>query len=209
MQVTVIGCGKIGRELAIKLIDLGEEVVVIDREVEHLEDLKDYDVVLINGRGIDLAVLKKAGLETADVVLCVSDNENANIMAGQIARHIFNVPQVIVRTNFADNSPIYEQLGLTPVCTTQLTVERIIETIGAYEADVRIDFFGNPVEFYTIDADPEWLGHRLLSLEDILDAKPFALLRNGALMMSSLDIRITEGDKLIFCKLAVDGEAKE
>jgi len=80
MQVTVIGCGKIGRELAIKLIDLGEEVVVIDREVEHLEDLKDYDVVLINGRGIDLAVLKKAGLETADVVLCVSDNENANIV---------------------------------------------------------------------------------------------------------------------------------
>ncbi|MGI6077517.1 MAG: potassium channel family protein [Fastidiosipilaceae bacterium] len=209
MQVMIIGCGKIGRELAIELLELGEEVVVVDRDPDQLNHLKDYDIVLVNGMAIDIDVLHHAGMESADVVLCVSDNENLNIMSGQIAKHMFNVEQVIVRTSYADNGSIYEELGLTPVCTTKLTVERIIEMIGVCQSTLRIDFFGTPVDFSTLVAEEDWYGQRLLSLENIVDAKPFGLIRNSQLLMASLDIRIEKGDLLIVCKSVTNGDQEK
>lgn len=207
MQIVIIGCGKIGSETAIELASIGEEVVVIDKDEEKLEAVKDYDIVRIHGVPIDIAVLRSAGLETADVLLCISDNENMNIMAGQIAKNMFNVDQVIVRTFLPNNTPIYEQLGLTPICVTSLTVERVIETIGVYEADLRLEIFGTPIEFITIDAAPEWTGKRLWTLEEEVDAFPFAILRDGKLIMASIDLRIQEEDQLVLSRTVDAGDA--
>ena len=105
MQVLIIGCGKIGQELALYLVSQEIDVVVIDPDESKLEHLKDCDLVRICGVPIDLDVLEKAGMGTADAVLCVSNSENLNVMAGQMTRNIFEVDQVIVRTFLTDNSP--------------------------------------------------------------------------------------------------------
>lgn len=202
MQVLIIGCGKIGQELALYLVSQEIDVVVIDPDESKLEHLKDCDLVRICGVPIDLDVLEKAGMGTADAVLCVSNSENLNVMAGQMARNIFEVDQVIVRTFLTDNSPIYEAMGLTPVCITSLTVDRVIDIIAGRTALPRFDMFGTAVELVTVLADAGWAGRTVDSLEPIIEGAPVALHRGGVLQMSTSDLVIEPGDELVVARLA-------
>lgn len=202
MQVLIIGCGKIGQELAIDLVSQEIDVVVIDSDESKLERLKDCDLVRICGVPIDLDVLEKAGAGTADAVLCVSDSENLNVMAGQMARHIFEVDQVIVRTFLTDNSPIYEAMGLTPVCITSLTVDRVIEIIAGQAARTRFDVFGTAVELATVRAESDWCGRTAGSLTALIGGTPVAVYRDGALQMSTADLVVEPGDEVVIARLA-------
>lgn len=200
MQIVIIGCGKTGADLALQLAELGEDVVVIERDSMKLDTLKDANLVRINGVPIDLEVLDKAGLESADAVLCVTDNENMNIMTGQIAKDIYKVPRVIVRTFLPQNTDVYEAQGLEPICTTTLTARAFIESIGAYDAELRINMLGTSVDFYTEEIDKTWHGKRVISIEYESGAKPFAILRGGKLELCDLDTRLEKGDRLVISK---------
>lgn len=200
MQIVIIGCGKTGTELAIQLAELGEEVVVVERDEARLDNLKDVNLVRIHGVPIDLDVLEQADLSTADAVLCVSDNENLNTMAGQIAKTVFNVPKVIVRTFLQPNTSIYEKLGLEPICTTTLIVDTIIQNLGAYEAELRLNILGTNVDFFTEEVKPIWIGKSLTTLPEV-DGSPFAIIRDGRLHLSGERLHLREGDHLLLAKV--------
>lgn len=126
MRVVILGCGRVGARLASSLDREGHTVSIIDRNSDAFRRLApDFHGDAILGIGIDEDVLRRAGIDGADVFAAVTDTDNTNIMASQIAREIFHVPKVITRTYDPTRSETYRTLGLETVCPTTLAAARI------------------------------------------------------------------------------------
>lgn len=126
MYIIIIGSGKVGSQLAKLLADAGHNVVVIDKDVNSFKRLgADFNGVTITGNGFDVDLLKQAGAEGADAFCTVTDNDNANIMSGQVAKKIFHIPKVITRINDPQYAHIYQELGIDVVNSTTLLASMI------------------------------------------------------------------------------------
>lgn len=113
MKIVVLGCGRTGSQLARWLHAAGHEVSVIDKNREAFARLgKDFAGMVVGGLGIDMDILRKAGIEGADVFLALSGGDNTNIMASQIAKMVFSVPRVITRIVDPLREKAYRSLGL-------------------------------------------------------------------------------------------------
>jgi trk system potassium uptake protein TrkA len=127
MKIVIVGCGRVGGLLATEFSAHGHEIAAVDfnqRSFRHLPT--DFKGEAILGTGIDEDVLRNAGIKEADVFIAVTNDDNTNIMAGQIAQTVYKVPQVIVRIYDPVRADIYRNLGLTIICPTR-TVAGLIE----------------------------------------------------------------------------------
>lgn len=132
MKVIILGCGRVGVYLAQTLAKAGHDVTVIDRNRDAFAKLgSGFNGKMVLGTGIDEDVLKKAGIENADAFIAVTNGDNTNAMAAQIAQHVFRVPHVIARLYDPVREEIYRLLGLETVCSTVMGAERIREMVGA------------------------------------------------------------------------------
>ena len=121
MYIIIVGCGRVGSELAKLLANQGHNVVVIDKDANAFKRLgSDFNGLSITGNGFDVDLLKEAGIEQADAFCTVTDSDNANIMSGQVAKKIFNTPKVITRINDAQYTHVYKELGIDIVSSTLL-----------------------------------------------------------------------------------------
>jgi trk system potassium uptake protein TrkA len=127
MRIVIMGCGRVGARLATSFSRAGHEVAVLDRNPDSFARLDEqFAGSQTRGSGIDPEDLDKAGTAQAQVFIAVTDNDNANIMAAQIAKTTFKVPKVIARIYDPIRAGAYKELGLTTVCPTE-TVAGIIE----------------------------------------------------------------------------------
>jgi trk system potassium uptake protein TrkA len=136
MKVVIMGCGRVGARIASILDHNGHDVSVIDTDPRAFRRLApDFGGQTIIGTGIDEDVLRSAGIEEATAFIAVTNGDNRNIMAAQVARHVFNVPEVICRIYDPVREDTYRRLGLTTVCPTT-TISAIIldHVIGAGES---------------------------------------------------------------------------
>jgi trk system potassium uptake protein TrkA len=132
MKIIILGCGRVGIYLAQTLDQAGHQVTVIDRNRDAFARLgADYGGQMILGTGIDEDVLKKAGIEKADAFVAVTNGDNTNAMAAQIAKHVFRVPHVVARMYDPVREETYKLLGLETVCSTVMGAESIREMLGA------------------------------------------------------------------------------
>ena len=132
MKIIILGVGRVGVYLAQTLDAAGHDVTVIDRSRESFAKLgMNYGGKMILGTGIDEDVLRKAGIEKADAFIAVTNGDNTNAMAAQIAQHVFHVPHVVARLYDPIREETYRLLGLDTVCSTVMGVERIREMVGA------------------------------------------------------------------------------
>lgn len=121
MKVVIMGCGRIGARLANMLDAEGHDVVIIDLNQDAFARLSpSYGGQTVVGTGIDEDVLKRAGIEEADAFVAVTTGDNRNIMASQIAKHVFNVPEVLCRIYDPVREDTYHLLGLDTVCPTTM-----------------------------------------------------------------------------------------
>ncbi len=126
MYIIIVGSGRIGSELAKILANEGHNVVVIDKQAAAFKRLEtDFNGLTVTGDGFDVDLLKEAGIEQADAFCTVTDNDNANIMSGQVAKKIFHVPKVLTRINDVQYAHIYKELGIDIVSSTQLLASMI------------------------------------------------------------------------------------
>ena len=126
MRVVIMGCGRVGARIASILDHNRHQVTVIDVDSRAFRRLPtDFSGDTIIGTGIDEDVLRSAGIETASAFVAVTDGDNRNIMAAQVARLVFAVPEVICRIYDPVREDTYRRLGLTTVCPTT-TVSAII-----------------------------------------------------------------------------------
>ena len=121
MKVIIVGCGRVGSRLALALDQAGNEVTIIDERVAAFDRLgNDFHGNMVVGTGIDLGVLRRAGIEHADAFASVTNGDNRNLMAAQIAQVVFHVPRVITRIYDPIRAQVYRELGLETICPTTI-----------------------------------------------------------------------------------------
>jgi trk system potassium uptake protein len=119
MKVLIMGCGRVGSHLATMLDADKHTVTVLDTDAYSFRRLPAaFHGTALLGNGTDYDDLIKAGIETADTFIALTQGDNRNIMATQIAKHIFNVPRTICRIYDPLRAELYGSLGLEVICPT-------------------------------------------------------------------------------------------
>ena len=139
MRVVIMGCGRVGARIAGLLDHSGNAITVIDTDSRAFRRLPTgFGGETVIGTGIDEDVLRKAGIEDAHAFIAVTNGDNRNIMAAQVARLIFEVPMVICRIYDPVREDTYRRLGLTTVCPTTTISAIILDHVmrAASDADV-------------------------------------------------------------------------
>lgn len=130
MYVIVVGCGRVGSQLAVFLSAEGHDVVVIDRSSKAFRRLgTTFNGITVEGLGFDEDTLKAAGAEKADALAAVTDFDNSNLMIAEVARRIFNIPKVVARLYNPEKEASFQQFGLDYVCGTTLMASKILDQI--------------------------------------------------------------------------------
>jgi trk system potassium uptake protein len=125
-KVVIMGCGRTGSWLANLLDAAGHSVTVMDVDAYSFRRLSpDFKGKALVSNGIEEEALKKAGIEEAEVFIAVTQGDNRNIMAAQMAKHIFNVPRVICRIYDPLRQEIYQTLGLETISPTTIFAEML------------------------------------------------------------------------------------
>src|SRR5438876_5826589 len=116
-----MGCGRVGSTLATSLDQAGHKVTIIDSNADSFQRLDStFKGEKVQGSGIDEETLKVAGIETADAFAAVTNGDNRNIMASQIAKEIFHVKKVVCRIYDPIRQATYNLLGLDTICPTTI-----------------------------------------------------------------------------------------
>ena len=130
MRVVIMGCGRVGARLAALLDSEGHQVTVLDTETYSFRRLPPtFNGTALVGNGLDGEVLKKAGIEQADAFIAVTQGDNRNVMAAQIAKHIFNVPRVICRIYDPLRRDLYSTLGIEAISPTTVFAQILKEKL--------------------------------------------------------------------------------
>lgn len=140
MNILVVGCGKVGSNLAITLEELGHDVSVVDEVAEHLDassnlTLLDFNGLCVCGVPIDVDILREAGIENCDAVAAVTSDDNINIMVAEVATKIFGIKRVFARIYDPVREEVFkERLALHTICPTKLTIEAVLNELAGEEA---------------------------------------------------------------------------
>lgn len=130
MKVIIMGCGRVGARLA-GLLDIeGHQVTILDTNFYSFRRLPpEFNGTALLGNGTDEEALRKAGIEEADAFIAVTQGDNRNVMAAQIAMHIFNVPRVISRIYDPLRRQLYNSLGIEAISPTIIFAQMIKERL--------------------------------------------------------------------------------
>jgi trk system potassium uptake protein TrkA len=130
MHVIVVGCGRVGSEVAQSLTADGHEVVVVDRRAEAFRRLgDDFAGTTMVGVGFDRDLLSAAGITADSAVAAVTSGDNSNILIARVARETFGVQHVVARIYDPRRASIYERLGIATVATVAWTSERVLRQL--------------------------------------------------------------------------------
>jgi len=144
-KVVIMGCGRVGAALAADLSRAGDQVLILDTDPAAFRFLPDdFNGTRVVGNGIDLDVLRKIGIENMDVFVSATRGDNRNVMAAQIAKHIFGVPVVASRVFDPLREEMYRNMGLRTINPTRVQakrLKRIIEAKSDEEANEMIREF--------------------------------------------------------------------
>jgi trk system potassium uptake protein len=130
MKVVIMGCSRVGAQLAAMMDAEGHKVTVMDTDPFSFKKLPPtFNGTALVGNGLDQESLKKAEIGEADVFVAVTQGDNRNVMACQIAKHIYKVPKVVCRIYDPIREEMYRNLGLLTVSPTKLVAKLLREQI--------------------------------------------------------------------------------
>lgn len=197
MYIIIVGCGRVGSELANLLQNEGHNVVIIDTDQNSFKRLgSTFNGITLVGNGFDTELLKEAGIEKADAFCVVTNGDNTNIMAAQVAKKIFNVPKVIARIYDPKRADVYKHLGLDVISGTVLFAamlrDKIIEShftgylietgeLGIIEIPVNPHFVGKKVS--EINIPDEFLVATIVRKKGAIVPGPDTKLEKSDLLM--------------------------
>jgi len=130
MKVVIMGCGRVGAQLAGLLDTDGHSVTILDTDAYSFRRLPStFSGTALIGNGLNEEVLKKAGIEEADAFVALTQGDNRNVMASQIAKHIFNVPRVVCRIYDPLRQELYSTLEVEAFSPTTIFAQMLRERL--------------------------------------------------------------------------------
>ncbi len=207
MYVIIVGCGRVGAELAKLLSGEGHDVVVIDKAQEAFKRLGDtFNGLTMVGNGFDLALLKQVGIEKADAFCAVTDGDNTNLISAQVAKKIFSVPKVFARVYDPQRAHIYGALGLDIISGTMLFSamlrDKIIESrfssylieskdLGVIEIEVKNELIGKTIQDINIPGD--FIVVALRRMQGVVIPEAKTILKNKDILMGVVKVSNLQG----------------
>jgi trk system potassium uptake protein TrkA len=197
MKAIVVGCGRIGSQLAYSLYKSGHEVSVVDEEEASFENLpSDFQGRLHEGDAMNQDVLERAGVKHCDALAAVTDSDALNIIVSHIAKSEYNVVQVIARNYDPKLRKVYEVFGIQVVSSTSWGAQRIEELMT--DAGMRTVFSaGNgEVEIYELPITASMNNLKISDLITCNTCNPLALTRAGKAFLPDMETVVLSGDVL-------------
>jgi len=131
MNVVIVGCGRVGAALADAFDRAGHRVIIVDVSTRAFDRLPGtFRGSAIRGNGTDEDVLRRAGVEGADLFVALTEGDNRNIMAAQLALEALGVGQVIAKINDPVRAEAYSHLGIPTLCRTNLMADAVFGFVG-------------------------------------------------------------------------------
>jgi len=202
MYVIIVGCGRVGSELAKLLSGEGHNVVVIDKDQASLDRLGGtFNGLTAVGNGFDLGLLRQVGIEKADAFCALTNGDNTNLISAQVAKKIFKVPKVIARVYDPQRAHIYTALGLDIISGTILFAamlrDKVIESrfssylieskeLGILEIEVKNDLVNKTVQ--EINMPQELLVVAIRRLDGVVLPEPRTVLKNKDILMAAVKV---------------------
>jgi len=206
MYVIIVGCGRVGSELAKLLSNEGHDVVVIDKTPASFERLGGtFNGLTMAGNGFDLELLKQVGIEKADAFCAVTNGDNTNLISAQVAKKIFKVPRVFARIYDPQRAHIYGALGLDIISGTILFAamlrDKIIESrfssylietkeLGVIEIESKDNLVGKTIQ--EINVPGEFLVVAIRRLDGVIIPEPQTILKVKDTLMGIVKVASLE-----------------
>ena len=172
MQIMILGASRSSIFLMKRLIEKGHTCVLVDPRAQEIEQQYSLGVLTINGIIIDIDVLKEADIGSMDIVCAMSDSENQNLMASEIARDIFGVKSVITRVFASQDYHLFDDAGFLSISSTVLTADAFMRAIDGkvkkedYTGQCMSNIFGNSIAFTILDIEDSFVGAKIRDVED-------------------------------------------
>jgi len=196
MYIIIIGCGRVGSQLALLLAQEKHDIVVIDKDPNTFKSLgTSFNGVKLPGYGYDEEVLQKARVERCDAFAAVTDNDNANIMACEVASKLHHVPRVVARVYNPESIDTFEELGLEYVFGTNIVAQTIMDKI--VQGHGRHLSIRGDVEVIEFIAGPRIENKRLIDIQIPNEFRICLVTREGKNFIPWRESVLKDGDTLI------------
>jgi len=198
MNFIVIGCGRVGAELAHHLFKSGHQVVVVDVNKQAFNRLHpDFRGRTLEGEGLAENVLERAGAREADGLAAVTNSDALNAVVAHTAREFYGVPVVVARNYDPSLRRLIEAFGLQTVGSTIWGAQRVEEMLINPTEKVVYSAGNGEVEIYEIRIPDEWNDRTLGELlGQLKECRPVALTRAGRSSLPDADTKLHSGDLL-------------
>jgi NhaP-type Na+/H+ or K+/H+ antiporter len=201
MRAIIVGGGTVGRALAERLEDRGENVVLVERDVSMVERARNEGFTVYHGDGTDTDELRSAGAESARIVVAATGDDDANLLVAQLAESKFDVETIIARANNPDNVDAFEDLGVRTVSSSLATawgIDNIIERPALANWMTEIGRSGDVQEVEVTSED--LVGRTIEEVDaDLPNGCIIALVgRDGDNQVPDADFTLQKGDHLTF-----------
>ncbi|RDU24731.1 potassium channel family protein [Anaerosacchariphilus polymeriproducens] len=196
MYIIIVGCGKLGGKLARELADEGNDICIVDRDSNKLNGLgSGFNGQRITGIEFDSDKLKEAGIESADVLLAVTPDDNINITVSLIAEKIYNVKKIIARVNDPGKKYIYNTLEIEVIDPVQYEIEVLQSKLVMKNVEV-ISFLDNEYEIIEVFVNKQ---KEVLvgDIENRYSCLISGLVKNSEVRLPNKTDRIKSGDRII------------
>ncbi len=205
MHIVVVGCGRTGALLARSLAENGHQVAVVDSDPDQFWRLgSDFCGRTVEGVAFDQDTLIRAGIEEADGVAVVTDDDIVNLTVARAARWHFQVPNVVVRLFDPERAVLYETIGVSVVTTVSWRVARIEQLLCRPTLQVTGTLGNGEVSLVDLSVPDRWAGRSLSAVPLPPQTIPIALTRRGSAMLAAPEVVLEEGD-LLHLAVAADG----
>ena len=207
MHVVVVGCGRVGSELAVALESEGHTVAVIDKNRNAFRRLPDrFTGRAVLGFGFDRDHLEQAGIREAQALAAVTSGDNSNILTARIARETYEIEHVVARIYDPRRAVIYQRLGIPTVATVSWTTDQVHRRLLPDRTVSEWTDATGTVSLIERELPPAWAGRKLIELDEGDRFRLVALTRAGQARLVTPTLVGQEGDIL---HLAVRTDAVE
>jgi len=133
-HIIIIGCGRLGANLANTLSDDEKSIVIIDKNKDSFRKLSSsFGGIILTGDATEISVLSEAEIEKTTAVISVTNNDNTNIMVAQLAKELFQIGQVVARLYDPERECVYREFNIDTICPAVLSTKEIDKLLDASE----------------------------------------------------------------------------
>lgn len=205
MKIIVVGCGRMGAELAYRLYQRGHDVAVIDTSPSAFNHLPaDFQGRFYEGDSLSYDVLHRAGIESCDALAAVTNSDSLNLVVAHTAKTAFHVKNVVARNYDPSCRELYEAFNIQVISATGWAAQRLEEMIYHSEIHTVFSAGNGEVEIYELKVPTELDGATLQSLLAGTETVPVSLTRAGKSILPATELTLKEND-IVHISATLDG----